>query len=70
MKKKEELIMSIEWLNKAIKNDKEWVKPYYRRAQLLSLVQSSSDVISSSKADIQFVIQLNHQNPSFYQLSF
>ena len=63
------IIMSIEWLNKAIKNDKEWVKPYYRRAQLLSLVQSSSDVISSSKADIQFVIQSNHQNPSFYQLS-
>ena len=60
----------MEWLNKAIENDKEWVKPYYRRAQL-SLLQSptSSEVISSSKADFQFVIQNNQQNAPFLQLS-
>ena len=59
----------MKWLNKAIENDKEWVKPYYRRAQLLLSLQLSSEDISSSKADFEFVIQSNQQNPLFYQLS-
>ena len=64
------IIIIIKWLNKAIENDKEWVKPYYRRAQLLSHLQSSSspdEVVFSSK--FQFIIQLNQQNAPFYQLS-
>ena len=57
-------------LNKAIERDKEWVKAYYRRAQLLSLLQSPSTyVISFIKADFQFVIETNQQNLPFYRLS-
>ena len=64
------IIMIIDWLIKSIENNKEWVKPYYRRAQLLPLLQSTSDeLISSPKADFQFVIQSNQQNAPYYRLS-
>ena len=62
----ERRIKIMELLNKAIENDKEWVKPYYRRAQLLSLQASLSEVII---ADFQFVIKSNQQNAPFNQLS-
>ena len=70
------IVIIMEWLIQAIEIDKEWVKPYYRRAQLLShlpsslsILSPSGEVISSSKDDIQFVIQQNQQNAPFYQLS-
>ena len=61
----------VEWLNKAIEKDKEWVKAYYRRAQLFSLLQSppSNELISSIKSDLEFVIQINQQIPPVHQLS-
>ena len=69
-KEEERRVIIIEWLNKAIEKDKEWVKAYYRRAQLLSLLPSSStDFISSIKSDYKFVIQSNQQIPPFHQLS-
>ena len=50
------ITISIEWLNKAIKDDKEWVKSYYRRAQLSLLL--SPPLTDSSIADYQFVTQI------------
>ena len=65
-------IIIMEWLNKSIEKDKEWVKAYYRRAQLLSPLQSSNgvmNVIPAAKSDFKFVIKNNQQNPPFSQLS-